>query len=41
MPSGKLGSTWVHALDVEKKPHTHTHTHLTDLAEDKDHHANL
>lgn len=23
MPSGKLGSTWVHALDVEKKPHTH------------------
>lgn len=35
MPSGKLESTLVHALDVE------THTHLTDLAEVKDYHANL
>lgn len=32
MPSGKLGSTWVHALDVET--HTLTYTHLTGLAED-------
>lgn len=33
-PLGKLGSTWVHALDVEI---TNTHTHLV---EDTGYHAN-